>query len=146
MPSLPRSMLNSEIGYGDGYGDTSTLPFFKNFYVGGVNSLRGFKVFSVGPKDAQGNPRGGSKKLLGNAEFLFPFPGLAGERSARMSAFIDSGMAADKYDFSEVRVTAALGVLWVSPMGPLKISIAAPLRDRPGDRKQFFQFTFGGAF
>jgi outer membrane protein insertion porin family len=139
-------MLNSEIGYGDGYGDTSTLPFFKNFYVGGVNSLRGFKVFSVGPKDAQGNPRGGSKKLLGNVEFLFPFPGLVGDRSARMSAFIDTGMAGDKYELSELRAAAGLGVLWVSPMGPLKLSIAAPLRDRPGDRKQFFQFTFGGAF
>ncbi len=139
-------MLNGEIGYGDGYGDTSTLPFFKNFYVGGVNSLRGFKVFSVGPKDAQGNPRGGSTKVLGNAEFLFPFPGLQGERSARMSAFFDTGMAGDKYDFKELRASAGLGVLWVSPMGPLKISIAAPLRDRQGDKKQLFQFTFGGAF
>jgi outer membrane protein insertion porin family len=139
-------MLNGEVGYGDGYGDTTTLPFFKNFYVGGVNSLRGFRVFSVGPKDPQGNPRGGSKKLLGNAEFLFPFPGLAGDRSARMSAFFDTGMSGDKYDFSEMRAAAGVGVLWVSPMGPLKISVAAPLRSRPGDKKQFFQFTFGGAF
>jgi outer membrane protein insertion porin family len=139
-------MLNGEVGYGDGYGDTSTLPFFKNFYVGGVNSLRGFKVFSVGPKDIQGNPRGGSKKLLGNAEFLFPFPGLAGDRSARMSAFLDTGMSGDKYDLGEFRVAAGVGVLWVSPMGPLKASLAIPIRDRPGDRKQIFQFTFGGAF
>jgi len=139
-------MLNGELGYGDGYGDTNRLPFFKNFYVGGVNSLRGFRVFSVGPKDPQGNPRGGSTKVLGNAEFLFPFPGLQGERSARMSAFFDTGMAGDTYNFSEIRAAAGVGVLWVSPMGPLKLSIAAPLRDRPGDKKQFFQFTFGGAF
>ena len=139
-------MLNGELGYGDGYGDTTTLPFFKNFFVGGVNSLRGFRVFSVGPKDAQGNPRGGSTKVLGNAEFLFPFPGLLGDKSARMSAFLDTGFAGDRYEFSELRAAAGLGVLWVSPMGPLKISIAAPLRDRPGDRKQLFQFTFGGAF
>ncbi len=139
-------MLNGEIGYGDGYGNTSTLPFFKNFYVGGVNSLRGFRAFTVGPKDVQGNPRGGSTKLLGNAEFLFPFPGLAGERSARMSAFLDTGFSHDKFDPGELRAAVGIGVLWVSPMGPLKISMAAPLRDRPGDRKQFFQFTFGGAF
>jgi outer membrane protein insertion porin family len=139
-------MLNGEIGYGDGYSDTPTLPFFKNFFVGGVNSLRGFRVFTVGPKDIQGNPRGGNRKLLANAEFLFPFPGLQGDRSARMSVFLDSGFAADTYDFGELRAAAGVGVLWVSPMGPLKISIAAPLKDKEGDRKQLFQFTFGGAF
>lgn len=139
-------MLNGEIGYGNGYGDTSTLPFFKNFYMGGVNSLRGFKVFTVGPKDVQGNPRGGSRKLLGNAEFLFPFPGLQGEKSVRMSAFVDTGLTGEKYALDELRVSTGIGVLWVSPMGPLKISVAAPLRSEPSDRKQFFQFTFGGAF
>jgi len=56
--------LNGEIGYGDGYANTPTLPFFKNFYLGGVNSLRGFRVFTVGPKDLQGNPRGGNHKVL----------------------------------------------------------------------------------
>jgi outer membrane protein insertion porin family len=55
-------------------------------------------------------------------------------------------MASEKYDFSELRFAAGMGVLWVSPMGPLKISIAVPLRDQPADRKQPFQFTFGGAF
>jgi len=92
-------MLNGEIGYGAGYGDTPTLPFFKNFYVGGVNSLRGFKTFTVGPVDSQGYARGGSKKLLGNAEFLFPFPGLAGEKTVRMSAFVDTGMAENRDRF-----------------------------------------------
>ena len=139
-------MLNAESGYGDGYGDVSRLPFFKNFYVGGVNSLRGFKVFTVGPKDVQGNPRGGSGKILGNVELLFPFPGLAGDRSARMSAFIDTGWAGNNFVPKDLRASAGIGALWVSPMGPLKISIALPLRDRPDDKKQIFQFTFGGAF
>jgi outer membrane protein insertion porin family len=139
-------MLNGEVGYGKGYMDTTALPFFKNFYLGGVNSLRGFRVFTVGPKDVDGNPRGGSHKLLGNAEFLFPFPGMQNERSVRMSAFVDSGMTAERYALDQLRVAAGVGVLWVSPMGPLKISIAAPLKSEPLDRKQFFQFTFGGAF
>jgi outer membrane protein insertion porin family len=139
-------MLNGEIGYGGGYGSTSALPFFKNFYMGGVNSLRGYRVFSVGPKDIQGNPRGGSHKLLGNAEFLFPFPGLQGEKSVRMSAFVDSGTVGNKFDLGDLRYAVGVGVLWVSPMGPLKISIAAPLRAQTGDHKQIFQFTFGGAF
>jgi outer membrane protein insertion porin family len=139
-------MLNGEVGYGAGYSNTSALPFFKNFYLGGVNSLRGFRTFTVGPKDIQGNPRGGSHKLLGNAEFLFPFPGLQGERSVRMSAFMDTGMTGESYSLSQMRVSAGVGVLWVSPMGPLKLSVAAPLRSQPDDRKQIFQFTFGGAF
>ena len=139
-------MLNGELGYGDGYGDTPTLPFFKNFFVGGVNSLRGFRVFTVGPKDVQGNPRGGNRKVLGNAELLFPFPGLAGERSARMSVFVDTGVATDKFELNEMRVSTGLGVLWISPMGPLKVSFALPVKQVDGDKKQIFQFTFGGAF
>jgi outer membrane protein insertion porin family len=139
-------MFNGEIGYGDGYGDTPTLPFFKNFYVGGVNSLRGFRIFTVGPKDAQGNPRGGSHKVLGNFEFLFPFPGLSGDRSVRMSTFVDTGMTSEKFQASDLRASAGVSVLWVSPMGPLKISVAQPFRYQDDDRKQVFQFTFGGAF
>ncbi|HYC48411.1 MAG TPA: outer membrane protein assembly factor BamA [Burkholderiales bacterium] len=139
-------MLNGELGAGAGYGDTPTLPFFKNFYLGGVNSLRGFRVFTVGPKDIQGNPRGGRLKVLGNAEFLFPFPGLAGERTARMSAFVDAGTTGNRDDMSDIRASVGLGALWVSPLGPLKISIGVPVLKEPGDRKQLFQFTFGGAF
>jgi outer membrane protein insertion porin family len=139
-------LLNGEIGYGAGYGDTPALPFFKNFFMGGVNSLRGFRTFTVGPKDLQGNPRGGSHKLLGNTEFLFPFPGLAGDKSARMSAFVDFGMTGEKFDVGDLRAAAGMAVLWVSPVGPLNISIAMPIREKPGDHKQFFQFTFGGAF
>jgi outer membrane protein insertion porin family len=138
-------MLNGEIGYGKGYGD-KPLPFFKNFYVGGVNSLRGYRVYTVSPKDAIGNPRGGSRKLLGNAEFMFPFPGLENDKSVRMSAFFDTGFAGETYQASDLRFSTGVSVLWVSPMGPLKISLALPLRSKPGDVKQPFQFTFGGAF
>jgi outer membrane protein insertion porin family len=63
-----------------------------------------------------------------------------------MSAFLDAGMADDKFDFGDLRAAAGLGVLWVSPMGPLKVSIAVPIRELTGDRKQIFQFTIGGAF
>ena len=133
-------------GYGAGYGDTPNLPFFKNFYMGGVNSLRGFRSFTVGPKDIQGNPRGGSHKILGNAEFLFPFPGMGAEKSVRLSAFADAGMTGESFAFGDLRYSTGMAVLWVSPMGPLKISVGIPLKDKPDDRKQIFQFTFGGAF
>jgi outer membrane protein insertion porin family len=139
-------MVNGEVGYGSGYGDTPALPFFKNFFVGGVNSVRGFRTFTIGPKDVRGDPRGGSRKIVGNAEFLFPFPGLAGDRTARLGAFVDTGMAGERFELGEMRVSSGVSLLWVSPMGPLKISAAVPLRERPGDRRQIFQFTFGGTF
>jgi len=139
-------MLNGEIGYGKGFNDLP-LPFFKNFYAGGVNSVRGYRAASIGPKDSNGDARGGSHRLLGNVEFLFPFPGLQNDRSVRLSAFFDAGMIADnKYDADAFRYSTGLGVFWSSPFGPLKISVAAPLNADSTDKKQAFQFTFGGAF
>jgi outer membrane protein insertion porin family len=138
-------MLNGEAGLGDGYGG-KPLPFFRNFFAGGVSSVRGFKAFTIGPKDTNGDPRGGSRRLVGNAELLFPFPGLEKDKSVRMSAFIDAGMVADTYDAGALRYSTGLGVLWVSPLGPLKVSVALPLSSEPGDRKQPFQFTIGGVF
>ena len=141
-------MLNGEAGYGEGYGD-KPLPFFKNFYTGGVNSVRGYRSFTIGPKDSNGDPTGGSRKLVGNAEVLFPFPGLANDRSVRLSAFIDTGMvgdSSDNFNFDNLRASAGLSLQWVSPIGPLKISLAQPFRTQPGDQLQRFQFTVGGLF
>ena len=138
-------MVNGEIGYGEGYGG-KPLPFFRNFLVGGVTSVRGYRQFTIGPKDSELNPRGGSRKLLGNAEFLFPFPGLQGDRSVRMSAFVDTGMVGDTYNFGQLRYSTGLAVLWVSPLGPLKVSAALPIGAKDGDRRQPFQFTIGGVF
>jgi len=138
-------MLNGEMGFGEGYGG-KPLPFFRNFFAGGVNSVRGFRTFTIGPKDSNGDPRGGSRRLVGNAELLFPFPGLEKDRSVRMSAFVDAGMVDDTYDFGSFRYSTGLGVLWVSPLGPLKVSVAIPLSSEAGDRKQPFQFTIGGVF
>lgn len=138
-------MLNGELGYGDGYEDLP-LPFFKNFFAGGVNSVRGYKNSTLGPKDINGDPLGGSRRIVGNAEFLFPFPGLQNDKSVRLGAFFDAGMIADTYDFDAMRYSTGMSLFWSSPMGPLKISVAAPLNAGPLDRKQVFQFTFGGAF
>jgi outer membrane protein insertion porin family len=138
-------MLNGEGGYGDGY-NNKPLPFFKNFYVGGVNSVRGFKSYTIGPKDSNGDPTGGPQKVQANAELLFPFPGLENDRSARLSVFVDSGDVGTSIDASLIRVSTGLGLLWVSPIGPLKISLGFPLRKQPGDEVEQFQFTIGGVF
>ncbi len=138
-------MVNGEIGYGDGYND-KPLPFFKNYYAGGVSSVRGFKAFTISPKDSNGDPQGGSKKLLGNVEVLFPFPGLENDRSARLSVFFDSAMVDDTFNMDAWRYSVGLAGLWVSPFGPLKISMGIPLKQLPLDKRQVFQFTFGGVF
>jgi outer membrane protein insertion porin family len=138
-------MVNGEIGYGDGYND-KPLPFFKNYYAGGVSSVRGFKAFTISPKDSNGDPQGGSKKLLANVELLFPFPGLENDRSARLSLFFDSAMVDDTYNMDAWRYSVGLAALWVSPFGPLKISMGIPLKQLPLDKRQVFQFTFGGVF
>jgi len=143
--SLISLMVNGEIGYGDGYGD-KPLPFFKNYFAGGVTSVRGFRTYTIGPKDSNGDPRGGSKKLLGNVELLFPFPGLELDRSARLSLFFDSAMVDDTYNANAWRYSVGIAALWVSPFGPLKVSAAAPLKKQPLDKTQVFQFTFGGVF
>jgi outer membrane protein insertion porin family len=138
-------MLNGEVGVGDGMSG-KPLPFFKNFFAGGVSSVRGYEPNSLGPKDRAGDPIGGSKRVVLNAEFYFPFPGLQNDRSVRMSAFADAGMIADKFSTDEFRSSLGVAVFWNSPLGPLKISVAQPINDKPDDRKQRFQFTFGAQF
>ena len=136
----------NEIYVGDGYGNKS-LPFFKNYFAGGVSSLRGYRLNTVSPRDANGDPRGGNRKLLGNVEYLFPFPGLTNDKSVRLSAFVDGGGVSDgKFEPSAWRYSTGMALAWVSPFGPMKFSVAAPLVNKVGDRRQVFQFTFGGAF
>jgi outer membrane protein insertion porin family len=139
-------MFNGEIGTGDGYGD-KPLPFFKNFFAGGVNQVRGFRSYTIGPKDSDGNPRGGNYRLLTNVELLFPFPGLENDRSVRMSTFVDAAAVGDdQVKGEDLRYSVGVSLLWVSPLGPLKISAAKALKTRPLDRTQTFQFTVGGVF
>jgi outer membrane protein insertion porin family len=85
--------------------------------------------------------------VLGNVELLFPFPGLENDRSVRMGTFFDSAMVGDgKIKSDDLRYSVGLSVAWVSPLGPLKLSLAAPLHKQAFDRTQVFQFTVGGVF
>ena len=137
--------LNGDIGYANGLAG-KPLPFFRNYYTGGTGSVRGFRASTIGPKDANGDPIGGSKKFVGNMELLFPFPGLRNDRSMRVSAFVDAGTVGESYTFTDMRASAGIGWLWISPFGPLKLSYAKPLRSQPSDRTERFQFTFGSQF
>ncbi|MDR3390903.1 MAG: outer membrane protein assembly factor BamA [Sulfuriferula sp.] len=151
-------MLNGEIGVGDGYGGQG-LPFFKNFYAGGVSSVRGYDTATIGPKylDTYGNvvSAGGTQRIVGNAEILFPMPGMQNDKSVRLSAFFDAGEVAgpgdylgrySNFSFQDFRFSTGLAVNWVSPVGPLKFSLAQPLNPQSDDKKQVFQFTLGQVF
>ncbi len=148
---LTRSMtlfLNGDIGIGGGYGGRP-MPFFKGYYAGGPGSVRGYRAFSLGPQDDQGNSLGGTKRVVGSAEVLFPFPGAEKDKALRLSAFLDAGQVFgqdEKFSFGDLRYAAGIGVSWVSPFGPLRISIAQPLNDKSTDKVQRLQFTFGTNF
>ena len=138
-------LLDGELGMGDGYSGQS-LPFYKNFFAGGSTSVRGFDTNSIGPKDIQGNAVGGTRRIVGSAEVLFPMPGFTDVKALRLGTFVDTGTVADTWHFSTLRVSTGLSVSWSSPFGPLKFSIAEPLRTFNGDKIQHFQFTFGTSF
>ena len=141
-------MLNGEVGTAGGMGG-KPLPFYKNFYAGGVTSVRGYDAYSLGPRDAQNNLLGGTKRLVGNAELLFPMPGTGVDRSMRLSVFLDAGQvygSDQKIDLSALRYSTGLSFIWNSPMGPLRFSYGKPLNAKPGDNIQHLQFQLGQVF
>jgi len=138
--------LNGDIGYASGVGD-KPLPFFKNYYAGGPGSVRGYSSFSLGPLDQFGTALGGNRRIIGSAEFLFPMPGAAQDRSLRLAWFVDAGnVFNNSYDLNELRYSAGLGFFWSSPFGPLRLSFAQPLNPKTTDHIQRLQFTFGTGF
>jgi outer membrane protein insertion porin family len=130
------------------------LPFFENFYAGGVSSsgrVRGFVDNTLGPRAASSSsftrPIGGSVKTVGSLELFFPR--LFDTNAARISAFVDFGNVYKdwaSFDAGELRASTGVALLWRSPMGPISISYAIPLRTQPFDETERLQFSFGGQF
>lgn len=158
--------FNGQVGYGDVYGKTDMFPFFKNFYVGGIGSVRGFESGSLGPTESDPgnyssstNYLGGDRMMNASVELLAPLPG--GDRTLRIFTFLDTGYAwgykgtrvngvmqyeHQPIDFGDLRVSTGIGIAWISPLGPLKFSIAYPLKKEEGDKTQRFQFQIGTGF
>ena len=152
--------FNGEVGYGDVYGSSDMFPFFKNFYVGGIGSVRGYESGTLGPKDKNGDGDmdnlGGDRMVNGSIELLAPLPG--GDRTLRIFGFLDTGYAwgyegdgkggysRQRMSLGDLRYTTGIGVAWISPLGPLKFSIAFPLNEKEGDDTQRFQFQIGTGF
>jgi outer membrane protein insertion porin family len=152
--------LSGRYGVINGYGGKQ-VPFFNNYYMGGPTTLPGYQTYSLGPL-VGGYPVGGTRELLFNASLYFPLPGLANNNNFRMSLFLASGWvygvnadpSGNQYTYNnsyfpslgQMRTTAGVGFLWISPMGPLRLSLAVPLNKQPGDLTQPLQFTVGNNF
>lgn len=140
--------LNGEFGWGKGL-NGQPYPLFKNYYSGGLGSVRGFEQGSLGPRDASDLAIGGPKKLTLNAEVIAPFPGAGNDRTLRLYGFVDAGNVfgeKEQYRLNDLRVSTGIGISWISPVGPLRIAIATPLRKKPGDRIERLQFQIGTSF
>ena len=147
---------NLELGYGDSWGG-KPYPFFKNFYVGGIGSVRGYESSSLGPRDVDGDAAGGRASMNFSLELLMPLPGA--DRTLRWFTFLDGGYSwGDTYDrngnvkdkmnidLADLRYSVGIGVSWISPLGPLKFSLAAPIGDKENDEIERFQFQIGTGF
>ena len=144
-------MLNGEVGYGDSYGDTKVLPFFRNFYAGGIGTVRGFEENTLGPKDSQGDALGANAKLIGQMELMFPALGEDFKDTVRAGFFIDAGNVFDvaggeDIAWDQIRVSTGLMLSWFSPVGALSFSFGYPLVEEEGDSTKSFQFRIGGGF
>jgi len=168
--------LNGEIGAAKAFGGKD-YPIFKNFYAGGLGSIRGFEQNSLGPRDSITQASlGGTKKAVFNIELSSPFPGAGNDRTLRMYTFLDVGnvfgdkecriadtqaQCDQRYKAERKwRASAGVGISWISPLGPLRLAYAVPLRKQdevvdpnnpflpliPGDRVQRIQFQIGTSF
>ncbi len=142
--------LDVELGYGDGFGSDEDIPFFENFFAGGVRSVRGFKSNTLGPRDSEtDDPLGGSLKTDGSLELIFPPPFGKDAPSLRLTAFADFGQVFESekdFDVGNLRYSVGVGVQWLSPFGPLSFSYAEPLNPGTSDEEEKFQFTIGTPF
>ncbi|GAB4402210.1 MAG: outer membrane protein assembly factor BamA [Rhodoferax sp.] len=144
--------FNVDVGWGKAQGDRS-FPVFKAFYGGGLGSVRGFEQGSLGPQDANGTSVGGTRRFNANAELLTPLPGAGNDRSLRLFTFADVGMVggasgglAINENANKLRASVGVGISWISPVGPLRLAMAKPVRKFDNDRIQTMQFQIGTSF
>ena len=140
--------LNAEVGWGVGLAGRP-YPVFKNFYGGGLGTVRAFDQGSLGPPDVLGGYIGGNRRINLNSELYVPVPGSGNDRSLRLFAYVDAGNVWGEFEnitAESLRASAGVGLSWISPVGPLKLSWGSPWRKQPGDRIQRLQFQIGTAF
>ena len=142
--------FNGEVGYGQAYGN-HPFPITKNYYVGGIGSVRGYAPGSLGPQYYNSvigayQPTGGQSKIVSNLEYTVPVPGSGVDKTLRVFGFVDGGNAYGQNINLVLRYSYGLGLSWISPLGPLKFSYGIPIRALPTDNIQRLQFQVGTAF
>lgn len=166
--------LHASLGYGDGYGDTDILPFYKNYFAGGFGSVRGYRDNRMGPRSpslafvpiAEGgacpttntcvdnSPEvvGGNVLVEGGVELIVPTPFAANNRQVRTVLFVDGGnvfhtdISGYNPDLADLRYTAGVSLSWLTAIGPLSFALSRPLDKQPGDETRAFQFSIGQGF
>jgi len=140
--------FNAELGYGRGL-QGRPYPVFKNFYGGGLGTVRGFEQNSLGPMDIEGAYIGGNKRININTEFYVPFPGAGNDRSLRLFGYLDTGNVwgeREQIKAQDLRASVGVGISWISPVGPLKLSYGKAIRYFEQDKIQRLQFQIGTVF
>jgi outer membrane protein insertion porin family len=161
-------MFNSESGYAQALGDTTSMPPYRRFFAGGPETVRGYRESRLGPKDSFGNPYGGNIKFTNQLELLLPMPA-KWRNSARFSLFVDAGNVFSdddvdfvgrdgvtpvsyEFSFDKLRYSTGVAVQWMAPLGVFRFSYAVPLNEFKGegveypDETEGFQFSIGQAF
>ncbi|RDE18519.1 outer membrane protein assembly factor BamA [Motiliproteus coralliicola] len=153
----------TNLGYGDAFGDTTKLPFFKTFRAGGFESVRGFKNNTLGPRDARTtsgtlDPLGGNVLITGSAELIFPVPFIKDQSNMRTLLFWDVGGVFDRncltdnpacdldMSFSNLSSSVGVGLSWLTFIGPMSFSLGVPVKEQEHDEDEFFQFSLGKTF
>lgn len=146
-------LTKANLGYGNGFHGVSDFPFFKNYYAGGIDTVRGYQGYSLGPWDSNGKPYGAN--MLANASISLIFPNYISD-NLRTSVFVDGGnvySSRNNRDFGGAstnsgppRYSTGIEADWISPFGPIELSLAQPLNRRPHDERETFQFAMGANF
>ncbi len=158
--------VRSEVGYGDAYGTSDTLPFYEHFYAGGFGSVRGFKQNTLGPRSTpspidpnnrKGDPFGGNLLVEGSAELIFPLPFVKDMSALRPVLYFDVGNVyntncpdvstiCDDFDYDLLRYSVGVAVTWITGMGPMTFGLAQPFNVGRYDQEETFQFELGRTF
>lgn len=139
------------LAYGAGFNGAKDFPFFKNYYAGGPDSVRGYEGNSLGPKDSQGKASGGN--ALATASLGLIFPNYISE-NFRTSLFVEGGNVYNTYNnrslggtgSGSIRYSTGIDGAWLTPFGLIDVMLSKPLNRQPGDRQEIFQFSLGANF
>lgn len=139
-------LLHAKAGYVSQH-EGALLPPYDRFYLGGINSIRGFSWDELSPRDANGDAYGGNKFVQFNVEYIFP---LVKDIGLMGVVFYDTGNLYDDnqdIDLGNMRQTAGFGVRWYSPLGPIRVENGFILDPKPGESQSGrWEFTMGQAF